>query len=81
MNTINKFITQVQHYAKLIVAAVGSILTAVSGLSADLGITIIPDGWNPYITLGLAVLTSIATWAVPNTISDEQISRDYDPEL
>lgn len=81
MNTVRNFITQVQHYAKLIVAAVGSILTAVSGLSADLGITIIPDGWNPYITLGLAVLTSIATWAVPNTLSFEQVEKDYDPNL
>ena len=66
LDKITAKIAQLQTYAKAIVAGAGTLLTAVSGLSDDLGITIIPAEAQPYITFGLFVLTSFATWAVPN---------------
>jgi hypothetical protein len=66
METIIAFIKKAQAYAKAIVAGAGTILVAVSGLSEDFGITIIPVEAQPWITFTLAVLTAFATWAVPN---------------
>lgn len=42
-------------------ALAGSILTA---LSATTGV--IPDQAKPYVAVALAIVTAIATWAVPN---------------
>jgi hypothetical protein len=55
-----------QEYAKFLVALVGSFATA--------GSTFIPAEWSPYVSLVLALLTTIATYAVPNvkpTADDE----------
>lgn len=49
---------KVQQYAKAIVSLVGAILTA--------GAFTLPDDAQPWVGLGMAVLTAIATYAVPN---------------
>jgi len=66
LDQIKAGIKKAQEYAKAIVAGVGTLLTAAASLSTDLGVTIIPDEAQPWITFGLAVLTAFATWAVPN---------------
>ena len=66
LDQITDFIVKAQEYAKAIVAGAGTLLVAASGLSTDLGITIIPADVAPYITFALAVLTAFSTWAVPN---------------
>ena len=48
-------------YAKAYAALIGSILTALSGVTG-----LIPDGGKPYVTLALAVVTAIATARIPN---------------
>lgn len=50
---------KLQQYAKAIVSLVGAILTA--------GAFTLPDDVQPWVGLGMAVLTAIATYAVPNT--------------
>lgn len=49
---------KVQQYAKAIVSLVGAILTA--------GAFTLPDEAQPWVGLGLAILTAVATYAVPN---------------
>lgn len=49
---------KLQQYAKAIVSLVGAILTA--------GAFTLPDEAQPWVGLGLAVLTAVATYAVPN---------------
>lgn len=49
---------KVQQYAKAIVTLVGAILTA--------GAFTLPDEAQPWVGLGLAILTAVATYAVPN---------------
>lgn len=48
----------IQKYAKAIVAFVGAFLTA--------GSTFIPAEWSPWVSLALALLTTVATFQVPN---------------
>lgn len=72
MKKLTDLIHRTQAYAKAIVAAAGTLLTAAAALSTDLGVTVIPDGWTPYITFALAVLTSYATWRVPNVPAEVQ---------
>lgn len=57
---------RIPEIAKSIVAGVGGILTALTGLEATAHLNLIPTDWQPYITFGLAVLTGIAAWKVPN---------------
>lgn len=59
-------IKKAQGYAKAIVATVGSVLVAISGLSADLGVSLVPAEAQEWVTFGLVVLTAFSTWAVPN---------------
>lgn len=59
-------IKKAQGYAKAIVATVGSVLVAVSGLSADLGINLVPVAAQEWVTFALVALTAFSTWAVPN---------------
>lgn len=66
LDQIRALIIKAQQYSKAIVASVGTLLTAVTALSSDLGVTIIPAEVTPYVTFALFVLTSFATWAVPN---------------
>ncbi len=66
LDKIKAGIKKAQEYAKAIVAGVGTLLTAASSLSDQLGVTIIPAEAQPWITFALAVLTAFATWAVPN---------------
>lgn len=51
-------IEKIQQYAKFLVAVVGAVATA--------GTTFIPADWQPYISFAVAILTGIATYAVPN---------------
>ena len=67
---ITDFIVNAQRFAKAIVAGAGTLLVAASGLSTDLGVTIIPAEAAPYITFALAVLTAFSTWAVPNRVPE-----------
>lgn len=50
--------SKIQQYAKAIVSLVGAILTA--------GAFTLPDEAQPWVGLVLAILTAIATYAVPN---------------
>ncbi|MBT1633756.1 hypothetical protein [Curtobacterium flaccumfaciens] len=51
-------LASVQRYAKAIVALVGSVLTA--------GVFTLPDEVQPWVGLGMAVLTTVGTYVVPN---------------
>jgi hypothetical protein len=66
MDKLRGWILTAQQYAKAIVAGVGTLLVAVSGLSGELGLNLVPAEVQPWISFGLAVLTAFATWAVPN---------------
>ena len=66
MDKLREWILTAQQYAKAIVAGVGTVLVAVSGLSSDLGLDLVPAEVQPWLSFGLAVLTAFATWAVPN---------------
>lgn len=59
---------KIQQYAKAIVSLVGAILTA--------GAFTLPDDVQPWVGLGMAVLTAIATYAVPNKQPDELGKHD-----
>lgn len=60
----------VQQYAKAIVALVGSVLTA--------GVFTLPAEAQPWVGLGMAVITTVATYAVPNrTPAAEQTTAGY----
>ena len=50
---------------KAYAALAGSVLTA---LSATTGV--LPDSWQPYVSVALAIVTAVATWAVPNKPKD-----------
>jgi hypothetical protein len=64
----------IQQYAKAIVSLVGAILTA--------GAFTLPDEAQPWVGLGLAILTAIATYVVPNapTASQAAAVRAADAE-
>jgi hypothetical protein len=64
----------IQQYAKAIVALVGAILTA--------GAFALPDEAQPWVGLGLAILTAIATYRIPNapTASQAAAVRAADAE-
>jgi hypothetical protein len=49
-------------YAKAYIALLGSVLTALSGITG-----LIPDPAKPYVTLALAVITALGTMQIPNT--------------
>jgi hypothetical protein len=67
-------LSTVQQYAKTIVALVGSVLTA--------GVVTLPDDVAPWVGLGMAVLTTVATYAVPNRQPPaEQTSAGYPDAL
>lgn len=51
-------IQKIKEAAKMIAALVGAVLTA--------GSTLIPETWSPWLSLVLAVLTAVATYAIPN---------------
>ncbi len=54
---------KVQQYAKAIVSLVGAVLTA--------GAFTLPDEVQPWVGLGMAVLTAVATYAVPNKPAED----------
>ena len=66
MSDIITYIKQAQKYTKAIVAGVGSVLVALSGMSADLGVSLVAAETQAAITFVLAALTAFSTWAVPN---------------
>lgn len=70
MTEVITAIKQAQKYAKAIVAGVGSVLTAFSGMSIELGVDIIPADAQAWVTFVLAALTAFSTWAVPNVDPD-----------
>lgn len=51
-------IEKISQYAKFIAAVVGSIATAGAGF--------IPEDWGQWVSFGLAILTAIAVYQVPN---------------
>lgn len=61
---------KLQQYAKAIVSLVGAILTA--------GAFTLPDEAQPWVGLGLAVLTAVATYAVPNKTPADPSVDDTD---
>ncbi|PZE84150.1 hypothetical protein [Curtobacterium sp. MCBD17_032] len=64
----------VQQYAKAIVAGVGAVLTA--------GAITLPDDVAPWVGLGMALLTTAATYKVPNTRPPaEETSAGYPDAL
>lgn len=50
--------SKIQQYAKAIAALVGSLLTA--------GVFVLPDEVQAYVGLALAILTTVATYRIPN---------------
>ena len=70
MNELITTIKKAQSYAKAIVAGVGSVLVALSSVSADLGVTLVPAESQAWVTFALAALTAFSTWAVPNVDPD-----------
>ena len=66
LDRIRTLIIRAQQYAKAIVAAAGTLLLATADLSQQLGVSIIPADWQPYINFGIVILTAFATWRVPN---------------
>ncbi|MGN8024684.1 hypothetical protein [Microbacterium sp. 22242] len=51
-------IQKIKEAAKMIAALIGALLTA--------GTTLIPASWSPWLGLLLALLTAVATYAIPN---------------
>jgi hypothetical protein len=70
MEKIVELVAKAQGYAKAIVAGVGSVLIALTSLSGDLGVELIPAEAQGWVVFGLAALTSFSTWAVPNGSGD-----------
>jgi hypothetical protein len=66
MQLFVEYFRKAQRHVKAIVATVGSVLTAIAGLSSDLGITFISDSARLEVTFILAALTAFSTWAIPN---------------
>lgn len=66
MHDIITYIKKAQAYAKSIVAAVGSVLTALVGVGNDLGVKLVPEDAQATVMFALAALTAFSTWAVPN---------------
>ena len=58
--------TQIQQYAKFIVAIVGAGLTSFSQF--------IPVEYADWITAGLAFLTAISVLVVPNALTNQQFN-------
>ena len=56
-------------------ALIGSVLTALAGTTG-----VLPADAKPLVSLALAVVTAVATWAVPNKSADvPPDSFDFDP--
>jgi len=67
-------IATVQRYSKGIAATVGALLTS--------GAFVLPDNVAPWVSLGMAALTAVATVAVPTTAGrQEQSSAGYPDAL
>jgi phage tail protein X len=56
-------IQKISSYAKFIVAIVGAVATAGAGL--------IPADWGQWIAFGLAIVTAVAVYRVPNAQAGE----------
>jgi hypothetical protein len=65
---VNQIIQKIQEVAKMLAALVGSLTVVLVGL--------IPDEWGKYLAIAAAVLTAIATYAIPNATP-----ADPDPNL
>jgi hypothetical protein len=74
MNKVITVLHAAQKYAKAIIAGVGSVLVAVTSLSDELGVEIIPVEARSWLVFGLAALTAFTTWAVPNGV--EEVPHD-----
>lgn len=62
-------------YAKMYAALIGSVLTALAGTTG-----VLPADAKPWVSLALAVVTAVATWAVPNKTADVPPDEfDFDP--
>jgi phage tail protein X len=56
-------IQKISSYAKFVAAIVGAIATAGAGL--------IPADWGQWVAFGLAIVTAIAVYQVPNAKTAE----------
>jgi hypothetical protein len=70
MQKVQDLIHTAQKYSKSIIAGVGSVLVAVTSLSDQLGVDIIPTEVKSWLVFGLAALTAFSTWAVPNVAEE-----------
>lgn len=61
----------VKRYAKGITATVGALLTS--------GAVVLPDNVAPWVALGMAALTAIATTAIPNAAKPGDVPNDHSP--
>jgi len=66
MQYVIEIFRKIETYAKAIIAAVGSFLTAVTALSEELGLTFIDQQVKMPLTFFFVALTTFATWAVTN---------------
>lgn len=72
--TVGTALERVQQYAKGIVALGGAVLTA--------GVFVLPDDIQPWVGLGMAALTAVATYRVPNAKpADEETTAGYPDAL
>lgn len=62
-------------YAKMYAALIGSVLTALAGTTG-----VLPADAKPWVSLALAIVTAVATWALPNKVTPADPSDfDFDP--
>jgi|694.fasta_scaffold05421_4 hypothetical protein len=70
MHELTDFVKQAQRFSKAIAAGVGSVLGALTSVSFELGVELIPAEAQNVVVFVIAALTAFATWAVPNFTPD-----------
>lgn len=73
MHEVIDFIKHTQRFSKAIAAGVGSVLVALTSVSSELGVELIPADAQNVVVFVLAALTAFATWAVPNFTRDGDV--------
>lgn len=74
MSSTATAVATVQRYSKGIAATVGALLTS--------GAFVLPDNVAPWVSLGMAALTAVATVAVPTTAGrQEETTAGYPDAL
>lgn len=70
MHEFIDFFKQAQRFSKAIAAGAGSVLVALTSVSSELGVELIPAEVQNVVVFAMAALTAFATWAVPNFTPD-----------